>query len=57
MANVGNFHQLYKTRIFRAPLRCSMELVELEARSMFFADLEFLELRRLARKIWSGAVF
>ena len=39
------------------PLRCSMELVELGARSMFFADLEFLKLRRLARKIWSEAVF
>jgi hypothetical protein len=34
-----------------------MELVELGARSIFFTDLEFLELRRLARKIWSGAVF
>jgi len=39
------------------PLRCSMELVELGARSMFFADLEFLEPKRLARKIWNEVVF
>ena len=38
-------------------MRCSMELVEWGARSIIFADLEFPELRRLARKIGSGAVF
>ena len=32
-------------------LRCSLELVELGARFIFFTDLEFVELRRLARKI------
>ena len=46
-----------KQELVEYPLRCSKELVELGARSIFFADLEFLELRRLARKIGSGAVF
>jgi hypothetical protein len=32
-------------------------LVELGARFMDFVDLEFLELRCLAGKKWSGAVF
>ena len=39
------------------PLTCSMKLVELGARSMFFEDLEFLELRCLAKKIYSETVF
>jgi hypothetical protein len=39
------------------PLRHSMKLVELGARFMDFVDLEFLELRCLAGKKWSGAVF
>jgi hypothetical protein len=39
------------------PLRHSMKLVELGARSMNFVDLEFLELGCLARKKWSGAIF
>jgi hypothetical protein len=34
-----------------------MDLVELGARSMDLVDLEFLELRCLAGKKWSGAVF
>ena len=46
-----------KLEFVEHPLRCSLELVELEARFIFFTDLEFVELRRLARKIWSGAVF
>jgi hypothetical protein len=33
-----------------------MDLVELGVRSMDLVDLEFLELRCLARKIWSGAI-
>ena len=32
------------------PLTCSMKLVELGARSIFFEDLEFLELKCLAKK-------
>jgi hypothetical protein len=39
------------------PLRHSMDLVELGARSMDLVDLEFLKLGCLARKNWSGAVF
>jgi hypothetical protein len=39
------------------PLRYSMDLVELGARSMFLVDLEFLELRCLAGKTWSGVIF
>jgi hypothetical protein len=39
------------------PLRHSMDLVELGARSMDLVDLEFLELGCLAGKKWSGAVF
>jgi hypothetical protein len=39
------------------PLRHSMDLVELGARSMDLVDLEFLELGCLAGKNWSGAVF
>jgi hypothetical protein len=39
------------------PLRHSMNLVELGARSMDLVDLEFLKLGCLARKNWSGAVF
>jgi hypothetical protein len=39
------------------PLRHSMDLVELGARSMDLVDLEFLELGCLAEKKWSGAVF
>jgi hypothetical protein len=39
------------------PLRHFMKLVELGARFMDFVDLEFLELRCLAGKKWSGAVF
>jgi len=46
-----------KQELVEYPLRCSMELMELGARSIFFADLEFPELRRLARKIESGAIF
>jgi hypothetical protein len=34
-----------------------MDLVELGARSMDLVDLEFSELRCLARKNWSGAIF
>ena len=57
MAKVGNFHQLHKTKFSEYPLTCSMKLVELGARSMFFEDLEFLELRCLAKKFWSEAIF
>jgi hypothetical protein len=39
------------------PLRHSMDLVELGARSMDLVDLEFLELGCLAGKNWSRAVF
>jgi hypothetical protein len=39
------------------PLRHSMYLVELGARSMDLVDLEFLELGCLAGKNWSGAIF
>jgi hypothetical protein len=39
------------------PLRHSMKLVELGARSMDFVDLEFSELGCLAGKKWSGAIF
>jgi hypothetical protein len=39
------------------PLRHSMDLVELRARSIDLVDLEFLELGCLAVKKWSGAVF
>jgi hypothetical protein len=39
------------------PLRHSMDLVELGARSMDLVDLEFLELGCLAGKKWSEAVF
>jgi hypothetical protein len=39
------------------PLRHSMDLVELGARSMDLVDLEFLELGCLTGKKWSGAVF
>ena len=46
-----------KQELVEYPLRCSMELMELGARSIFFADLEFPELRRLARKIESGGIF
>jgi hypothetical protein len=38
------------------PLRYSMDLVELRARSKDFVDLEFLELGCLAGEKWSGAV-
>jgi len=34
-----------------------MKLVELEAKSMFFDDLEFLKLRCLAKKICSETIF
>ena len=46
-----------KLEFVEHPLRCSLKLVELGARFIFFTDLEFVELRRLARKIWSGAIF
>jgi len=36
MAKVGNFHQLHKIRVCRAPLEVLHELVELGARFMFF---------------------
>jgi hypothetical protein len=39
------------------PLRHSIDLVELGARSIDLVDLEFLELGCLAGKKWSGAVF
>jgi hypothetical protein len=39
------------------PLRHSMDLVELGARSMDLVDPEFLKLGYLARKNWSGTVF
>jgi hypothetical protein len=39
------------------PLRHSMDLVKLGARSMDLVDLEFLELGCLAGKKWSGDVF
>jgi hypothetical protein len=39
------------------PLRCSMDLVDLRARSKFLADLEFMELGCLAGKIRSRSVF
>ena len=34
-----------------------MDLVDLGARSMFLVDLEFVELRCVAGKIESGAIF
>ena len=46
-----------KLEFVEHPLRCSLELVELGARFIFFTDLEFVELRRLARKIWNETVF
>jgi hypothetical protein len=39
------------------PLRHSMDLVELGARSMDLMDLEFLELECLTEKNWSRVVF
>jgi hypothetical protein len=58
---VGNFHPTSRVSTKQAfaeyPLRHSMDLVELGARSMDLVDLEFLELRCLAGKKWSGAVF
>jgi hypothetical protein len=58
---VGNFHPTPRVSTKQAfaeyPLRHSMDLVELGARSMDLVDLEFLELRCLAGKKWSGAVF
>ena len=46
-----------KLEFSQHPLRCSMDLVDLRARSKFLADLEFVELGRLARKIRSRSVF
>ena len=40
-----------KQDLVEYPLRYSTELVELGARSIFFWDLEFSELKCLARKI------
>jgi hypothetical protein len=61
VAKVGNFYPTprvnTKTVFAEYPLRYSMDLVELGARSMFLVDLEFLELRCLARKTWSGVIF
>jgi hypothetical protein len=58
---VGNFHPTPRVSTKQAfaeyPLRHSMDLVELGARSMDLVDLEFLELGCLAGKKWSGAVF
>jgi hypothetical protein len=60
MAVVGNFHPTprvsTKQGFAEYPLRHSMDLVELGARSIDFVDLEFLELGCLAGKKWSGAV-
>jgi hypothetical protein len=57
VALMGNFHQLYKIKVFRALLEVLMDLVDLEARFMFLANLEFAELERLADKIRTRAVF
>jgi hypothetical protein len=58
---VGKFHltpQVSTKLAFSVhPLRYSVKLVEFGARSMFFVDLKFLELRCLARKNWSRAFF
>lgn len=45
---MGNFHQIHEIRVFREVLR---EFADLGARSTFSADLEFVELRRLAEKL------
>jgi hypothetical protein len=61
VAVVGNYPptpRVVRKNVFAEyPLRHSMKLVELGARSMDFVDLEFLELGCLARKKWSGAIF
>jgi hypothetical protein len=61
VAKVGNFHPTprvsTKTAFVEYPLRYSMNLVELRARSMDLVDLKFSELKRLAEKNWSGAIF
>jgi hypothetical protein len=61
VAVVGNYpptpRVVMKNVFVEYPLRDSMKLVELGARSMNFVDLEFLELGCLAGKKWSGAVF
>jgi hypothetical protein len=54
VAKVGNFYTTprvsTKPDFAEYPLRHSMDLVELGARSMNLVDLEFLELGCLARK-------
>jgi hypothetical protein len=61
VAKVGNFHPTpqvsTKQGFAEYPLRHSMDMVELGARSMDLVDLEFLELGCSAGKKWSGAVF
>jgi hypothetical protein len=46
-----------KLEFSKYPLRCSMDLVDMGAKSTFFADLEFAELECLARKIRRKAIF
>jgi hypothetical protein len=57
---VGNFHPTprvsTKQGFAEYPLRHSMDLVELGARSMDSVDLEFLKPGCLAGKKWNGAV-
>jgi hypothetical protein len=61
VAKVGNIHPTprvsTKHTFAEYPLRHSMDLVELGARSIDLVDLEFLELGCLAGKKWSGVVF
>lgn len=54
---VGNFHQLHKTRVFRASLEVFHRFGRSRARSKFFTDLELAELGRFAGKIGRGSVF
>jgi hypothetical protein len=61
VAKVGNYpptpRVVMESVFAEYPLRHSMDLVELGARSMDLVDLEFLELGCLTGKKWSGAVF
>lgn len=54
---MDNFYQLHKIRVSRTRLRCSMNLVELGARSKFLADLKFVEMGCFAEKIRNNSVF
>ena len=57
MVKVGNFYQLHKTRVGGVPIEMLHGIGGVGSQIHFFTDLEFPELRCLARKIWSGAVF